>query len=120
MNRLAICTVLVSALVVGCQESETKDKPSSAGGTNEMQAKQTAKPAPTPAGASAPLKYQEVKVGNKVYVVGSDAAAEKARAGKLEKPVRVIGIGQPDEKVYFEEANQAALEAEYAKRHGGR
>ena len=59
-------------------------------------------------------------MGDKLYVVGSKEAAEKARTGKLEKPVRAIGVSAPENaKVYFEEANQAALETEYAKRHPG-
>jgi hypothetical protein len=74
--------------------------------------------APSPSAAK--VDYQEVRVGNKVYVVGSADAAQQAKAGKLEKPVRAIGFGDPGDKVYFEEKNQAALEAEFNRRHDGK
>jgi len=126
MNRIAIA-VVAAALVTGCQDNETTSSPkSSTDGsvkTEEKSAKAdsvTAKSTTTGGTASTaagPVEYQEVRVGSNVYVVGSKEAADKARAGKLEKPVRGIGFGAANEKVYFEEKNQAALEAEYQKRH---
>ena len=137
------------ALLAGCQESSDTTKSASSTGSNDSALKSestSAKPearAATGTGtagtgataasnqsaasgtsvASSPsaakIDYQEVRVGNNVYVVGSAEAAQKAQAGKLEKPVRAIGFGDPGEKVYFEEKNQAALEAEFNRRHDG-
>jgi hypothetical protein len=109
MKRIYIAIVL-GAFVVGCNNGEEK-KPSS---DKKTDTSVTAKSTTT---APAPLVYQEVKVGNNVYVVGSAAAAKDAQAGKLKQPVRAIGYGAPDEKVYFDSANEAALRAEYEKRH---
>jgi len=128
MNRVAIA-IVAAALLVGCQENqdEPKAKSSTEGGgakveqksveADSMTAKSTATGGADGASASGPVEYQEIRAGGNVYVVGSKETADKARAGKLEKPVRGIGFGAPGEKVYFEEKNQAALEAEYNKRH---
>ena len=141
MTRFCI-PVAVLAMIIGCQESGSDSTPKSstnsvdktsaeksAKGDSSMTAKSSAPGTGTGTGAAAgtatgtgtsaakPLEYQEVRVGDKLYVVGSKEAAEKAKAGKLEKPARGIGFGPEGVKVYFEEANQAALEAEYAKRH---
>ena len=125
MNRIAIA-VVAAAFVAGCQDNETTSPKSSTDGSVKVEDKSakadsvTAKSTSTGGTASTaagPVEYQEVRVGSNVYVVGSKEAADKAKAGKLEKPVRGIGFGAPNEKVYFEEKNQAALEAEYQKRH---
>ena|SRR5688572_3432565 len=140
MKRFWIPVAVLAMMVVGCQENEGDATPKSStasSAANKASAEKSAKTdssitaksgtatgtaAGTGTGTAAakPLEYQEVRVGDKLYVVGSKEAAEKARAGKLEKPVRAIGVGALENtKVYFEEANQAALEAEYAKRHPG-
>jgi hypothetical protein len=134
MTRFCI-PVAVLAMIVGCQESGSDSTPKSstnsvektsaeksAKGDTSMSAKSstgagTGTATGTGTTAAKPLEYQEVRVGDKLYVVGSKEAAEKAKAGKLEKPARGIGFGPEGVKVYFEEANQAALEAEYARRH---
>jgi hypothetical protein len=125
MKRFAIA-FFAATLVVGCQENQDDAKAGSSGSggakteqksADSMTAKSTSTGGEAKSTAAGPIEYQEVRVGENVYVVGSKDAAEKARAGKLEKPVRAIGFGAPNEKVYFEEKNQAALEAEYSKRH---
>ena len=148
MHRLRIAVAATAiALLAGCQDTsdDTKAKSSTAGTDSALKAEaKTAKSeartarseaksasseatgattvASTTASAASAGKvdYQEVRVGNNVYVVGSAEAAEQAKAGKLAKPVRAIGFGAPGEKWYFEEKNQAALEAEYDRRHGAR
>jgi hypothetical protein len=129
MKRFCI-PVAALAMMVGCQDNngDTAAPKSSTSAGDKTQAEKTAKgdsmtakSAAAGAGAAAkPIEYQEVPVGDKLYIVGSKEAAEKAKAGKLEKPVRAVGIGPENVKVYFEEANQTALEAEYARRHPSR
>jgi hypothetical protein len=123
MNRLCIPIAAALAIFVGCQENSSDTTTTSSSSTTAVKTDAAQAPkgesvtAKSSTGAPKPIDYQEVRVGDKLYVVGSKEAAEKAKAGKLEKPARGIGFGPEGVKVYFEEANQAALEAEYAKRH---
>jgi hypothetical protein len=122
MNRFCIA-LAAAALLAGCQDNSSdktsKSSTPSSASNNSTATKGDSMTAKSTAAPAAPIEYQEVRVGNNVYVVGSKAAAEKAKAGKLDKPVRAIGYGAPGDKVYFDEADQAALEAEYKKRHPG-
>src|SRR5688572_553426 len=111
MKRLIIA-LTAAILAVGCSSdekpaAETKPK------TASTESKTT---------TAAPLEYAEVSAKGRIYVLGSKAPADKAKAGSLPTLATTkVGYGPNGQTVVFEADAKGDIDkklmAEYDKRH---
>jgi hypothetical protein len=113
MKQLLVACA-AAALAFGCSNDE-QARPNSKTET----VKSDAKPADK---AAAPIEYHEVSAKGRLYVLGSKASADKAKAGQL--PVIAttkVGHGPNGETVVFEADAKSDLDkklmVEYEKKH---
>jgi hypothetical protein len=118
---IGVFVLACGVMVGGCNSNESTATETKAGVTPQ---KASVQPTTNPVApvVAAPSKYDEIKVGNVIYVVGSAASADKVRAGqKLGQFVSAFGYGPNGEKVIFETDKEGKLEktlmAEFATRH---
>ena len=114
MNRLMI-TLTAVLIAVGCSND---DKPSA---DSKAQSTKTAS-AENKSSTATPMEYTEVPAKGRIYVLGTKASADKAKAGSLPTLATTkVGYGPNGETVVFEADAKTDIDkkliAEYDKRH---
>ena len=113
MTQRAVLVLVARLLAAGCEGIGNYD-PKAHAERDKMEAKWAGKKKP---------EYIELAQGGRIYVVGSQASADKVKAGgKLATQKTAIGYGPNKETVVFEASKEGMedwLMTEYANRHPG-